>query len=126
MPAILDTLRANVAYAFVAVGVVWLVVAVLTASPLLAWPLIACLVAGGLLKLRPGERFTWAWAVSSATMGFLVAGYEAYFWGPLVGGAFSSLASLSIGGFAVLALVHAFLAYAGGVSPKAAKSADSG
>ena len=121
MPKLLDILKDNAAYAFALVGAIWLVVAFFAGTPLLVWPVIACFASAGLLKLRPGDRLTWAWATSSSVMGLLIAGYQAYFWAPMVGGSLSSLAGLSAGGFFVFALVHLLLAYVGGSRPGAAR-----
>jgi hypothetical protein len=123
MPKLLDILKENAAYAFAVVGVIWLVVAVFAGTPLLVWPVVACFASTGLLKLRPADRLTWAWATSSSVMGLLISGYQAYFWAPLVGGSLSSVASLSMAGFLVFAVVHLLLAYVGGFRPGAAKLA---
>ena len=125
MPKALDTLGANSAYAFLAVGVVWLGLAAVAGSYLILWPAVACIASGALLKLRPGRRFTWAWAVSSAALGFLLSAYRVYAWAPFLGGAFSNLAGASLAGFAVLAVVHVFLLYAGAKWPKAVRSGQS-
>ena len=113
MSALLGTLRANVAYAFFAVGAAWLAVAALSGSALLLWPVVACLFGGLLLRLRPNKRFTWAWVVATAVFGLLLAAYRAYAWLPLLGSAFSSVAAEGSAVFAVLALLHLFLIYAG-------------
>lgn len=123
MSSALRPLLENTAYFFVAMGVVWLGVAAFTGSYLLLWPVLACVVAGLLLKLRPGRRFTWSWAVASAALGLLLAGYEVYVWSPFVGGAFSALAAEAVAVFGALAVVHVVLVYAGWVRPGAAKPA---
>lgn len=125
MPKILDTLGENSAYAFIAVGVVWLGIAVVAGSYLILWPAVACLAGGTLLKMRPGRRLTWAWAVASAALGFLLSAYQVYSWSPYLGGAFSTLAGASLAGFAVLAVVHALLLYLGAAWPKAVRSTQS-
>jgi hypothetical protein len=125
MPKLLDALAANAAYAFVAVGVVWLAVAILASSALILWPVIACVAGGVLLKLWPSGRLTWAWAISSATMGFLLAVYQVYAWAGFLGGAFSSFAAASLVAFLALAIAHVFLFYAGMARPKVPKSASS-
>jgi hypothetical protein len=123
MPKILDALVTNAAYAFIVVGVAWLVVAILAGSSLILWPVVAC-VAGGLqLKLWPSGRLTWAWAISSAAMGFTLSAYLVYAWSGFLGGAFSSLAAGALVGFLVLAIAHVFLFYAGVAKPKLAKPA---
>ncbi len=125
MPSVLGTLKSNSAYAFLVVGVVWLAVAIFGGSLLTLWPVGACLVAGAMLKARPGRRFTWAWAVSSAVLGLLLAAYQVYAWAPFLMGAFSTLAAGALVGFAVLAVAHAFLLYAGASRQRAVKSGPS-
>lgn len=125
MPDLLGALRANSAYAFLAVGVVWLAVAVVAGSFLILWPTIACIASGVMLKVRPGRRFTWAWVVSSAVFGFVLSAYQVYAWAPFLAGAFSSLAGGALAGFAVLAVVHLFLFYAGVSNPKPVKPGQS-
>ncbi|MDA4124137.1 MAG: hypothetical protein OK438_01610 [Thaumarchaeota archaeon] len=116
MSRILDALRVNVAYAFLAVGVVWLTVAYLS-SWFVLWPVFTCLVAGILLRVRPTTRLTWAWATASAVLGLLLSGYAAYANVPLVGGPFSTIAELSLAGFGAFAVVHFLILYAA-YSPK--------
>ena len=113
MSAILERLRAKAAYAFLAVGVIWLAVAALAGSALILWPALACLLGGLQLKMWPTRRLTWAWAVSSAVLGFLLATYQVFAWVPYLGGAFSSVAAEAFGAFVVLALMHLFLFYVG-------------
>jgi hypothetical protein len=113
MSRILNPLKSYVSYAFLAVGIGWVVVAYDTSSYLVLWPVITCFMSGILLRLRPGERLTWAWASSTAVLGFLLSGYQAYVASFLVGGALSSVASISAGAFSVFALVHLLLLYAG-------------
>jgi hypothetical protein len=116
MSRILNPLRGYAAYAFLAVGIVWVVVAYNTGSYLVLWPVITCFASGILLRLRPGERLTWAWASSTAVLGFLLSGYQAYVASSLVGGALSSVATISVGAFSVFAVVHLLLLYAGNSS----------
>ncbi len=122
MPGILGTLRANAAYVFMAVGVAWLAVAVLAGSALILWPVLAFLISGFMLKMMPGKRFTWAWVVSSAVMGFILSAYQVYAWSPFVGGNFTTLAAASLVGFALFAAVHLLLFYVG-LKPTASVSA---
>jgi len=122
MPSPVAMLRENSAYAFLAVGVAWIAVAVLAGSALVLWPVVACFVSGFALKTWPGRRLTWAWAVSSAVLGFLLSAYQVYAWAPFLGGAFSTLAAASLVGFAIFAVVHVFLFYAG-LKPIAASAA---
>jgi hypothetical protein len=117
MPNLLDSVKANAAYAFLAVGVVWLVIAYLNHSYLVLWPVVTLMAAGTLLKIRPGDRLTWAWASSSAVMGLILSAYQAYVAVPLVGGPSTTIASESLGGFAAFAAVHLFLLYAGNSAP---------
>jgi hypothetical protein len=122
MAGVFGMFRSQAAYFFIVVGLVWGAVGALTGSYLAAWPVVACLVAGVLVKLRPGYRLTWAWAISTASMGFLVSAYQVYSWASFLGGAFSSLAGESLAGFALFAVVHVFLFYAGVGRPKSLKS----
>jgi hypothetical protein len=117
MPKILEVLKSRAAYAFVGVGIVWLVVAYINHSYLVLWPVVTCLLSGVLLKVRPGERLTWAWATASAVLGLILAAYQAYAAFPLVGGPSTSIASESLGGFVAFAVVHFLLLYAGSSSP---------
>ena len=110
---LLGPLRANAAYAFLAVGVIWLGVALLAGSLLLLWPVVACLVGGVLLRARPGKRLTWAWVIATAVFGFLLSAYRAFTWAPFFGGAFTSVAAGGAAAFAVLAFLHLCLFYAG-------------
>jgi hypothetical protein len=120
MPDIPGLLRGNAAYLFIAVGVVWIAVAIVTGSSLLAWPVVACLVSGALLKLYPSKRITWAWAISTAGLGLLLSAYQVYAWSPFIGGAFSTLAGSALAVFVVLAAAHVVLLYAG-TGPRLAK-----
>jgi hypothetical protein len=113
MPGILGTIRANSSYAFFVVGIAWLVVAVLAWSALVLWPVVAFLVGGFMLRMMPGRRFTWAWVVASAVLGFLLSAYQVYAWAPFIGGTFSTLAAGSLAGFALFAVVHLLLFYVG-------------
>jgi hypothetical protein len=122
MPRFLEVLVANAAYFFIAVGVVWLAVAVLAGSALILWPVVACIAAGLMLREWPSGRLTWAWVVATAAMGFILSAYQVYAWLSFLGGAFSNLAAASTAGFAVLAVVHLLLIYAGTSRPGAAKA----
>ncbi len=113
MPAPLKLLKANAPYAYGVMGVLWLAVAAVTGTLLLLWPVAACLVGGALLRMQPGKRLTWAWATAAALMGFLLAAYQAYAAVPLVAGAFAVVAGASLAVFAVFALGHLLLLYAG-------------
>ena len=61
----------------------------------------------------PARRLTWAWAVSTAVLGFLLAAYQVYAWVPFLGGAFSSAAAEATAAFVVLAVLHLLLFYVG-------------
>ena len=122
MSSIPGLLRSNAAYFFIAVGVVWAVLGVYTGSKLVAWPAIACIAGGIMLKVWPGRKITWSWAISTAAMGLIVSAYQVYAWAPLVGGDFSALAGATIAGFTVFAVVHLFLFYAGTAAPQAVRS----
>jgi hypothetical protein len=121
MPRVSELLRQNAAYFFLVVGAAWVGVAVLAGSLLILWPVAACLASGLLLKFRPGRRFTWAWALSSAVLGLLISAYQVYAWSPYIGGAFSTLAATALAGFAVFSVVHMLLLYAGTSRQKTAK-----
>jgi hypothetical protein len=120
MSMLLGTLRGNSAYAFIAVGVLWLAVAVAAGSPLILWPVIACVLGGVFLRMWPTRRLTWAWAVSTAVFGFLLAAYQVYAWLPLLGGAFSGIAAVASVVFVVFAVLHLLLFYAGAAPAKPA------
>jgi len=117
LPKVSDLLRSYLAYQFMAVGVVWAVVAVWLGLALVLWPALTCLVGGALLKLWPSGRLTWPWVTSAAVLGFLVSGYQAYLAIPFVGGTFSAVASETLAAFAIFALVHLVLLWSGYVSP---------
>jgi hypothetical protein len=125
MATVFGMLRSGAPYFFVAVGLVWAAVGALTGSLLVAWPAVACLAGGVMLKLLPGRRLTWSWASATASMGFIVSAYQVYAWAPLVGGAFSTLAATTLAGFLAFALVHVLLFYAGVGVPKPVKSGTS-
>lgn len=122
MSSLLGAIRANSAYAFVAVGVVWLAVALLAGSALVLWPVLACVFGGLQLRTWPTRKLTWAWAVSTAVFGFLLAVYQVYAWFPYLGGSFSTVASEASAVFVVLALMHLLLIYVGAKPAKAATS----
>jgi hypothetical protein len=122
---ILDSLTSNSPYAFIVVGAAWLGVVVLAGSALILWPVVALIAAGVQLKMWPSRRLTWAWAVSAAVLGFLLAAYQVYAWAGFLGGAFSGIAAVSLAGFAVLAAVHLVLLYAGVSKPRSPKAPES-
>ena len=121
MPKLLEPIVTNAAYFFIGVGIVWLAVAFLAASPLILWPVVACVAGGVMLRQMPSYRFTWAWVVSSAALGFVISAYEVYAWSGFLGGAYSALAAGALVGFAVFAVVHVLLFYAGTSKPSIEK-----
>lgn len=121
MPSVFGLLRSNSAYFFIVVGVVWAGVGVLTGSALVAWPAAACIAGGLLLKLMPGRRLTWSWALATASMGLIISVYQVYAWAPLVWGTFPALAATTLAGFALFAVVHVLLLYAGAGTAKEVK-----
>ena len=123
MPKILDTLAAYSAYFYIAVGVIWLAIAVLSGSSLILWPVVACIAGGLMLRQWPSGRLTWAWCAATAVMGFLLSAYQVYAWLAFLGGAFSTLAAASTIGFALFAILHIFLFQAGTSSPTPPKAA---
>ncbi len=112
MPSPLGVVKGNAPYAYLVAGLIWLVVVYATGSVLLLWPVVACLLGGLLLRMMPGRRLTWAWATAAATMGLLLALYQAYTAAPLVFGSFSTIAGASLVAFGVFAVVHLILLYA--------------
>ncbi|GEM_PF-559216 len=124
MSKILDSLSTYSPYAFIVVGVAWLAVVVLADSALILWPVVALIAAGVQLKMWPSTRLTWAWAISAAVLGFLLAAYQVYAWAGFLGGAFSNLAGASLAGFAVLAVAHLALLYAGVSKPRSSKATE--
>ena len=118
MPDFGGLIKENAAYFFLGVAVAWIGVAALENSALLTWPVVACLAGGALVTLRPEASITFAWAVSTASMGLIISAYEVYAWSPLLGGDFSSTALAPVVGFAAFAVVHLFLFYAGAFRPK--------
>lgn len=125
MPRFIDALRSRSAYGYLAVGVAWLAVAAIAGSYFVLWPVVACLASGVLLLFRPSMRFTWAWVLATGALGFLLAAYQVYAWTPFVVGAFSLVAGEAIAAFAVLALVHVLLFFAGATKAKPARSGSS-
>ena len=113
LPSISNILKSNLPFEFIAVGVVWAVIAGGLGLAVVLWPALTCLVAGLLLKLRPSGRLTWPWAISSATLGLLVSGYQAYAAVLIVGGTFSLVAAETLVAFTVFALIHLILLYTG-------------
>jgi hypothetical protein len=113
MPKFFDTFRSNVAYAFILVGLAWLAVAYTVHSYYILWPALTALVGGGLLWQYPGKRLTRAWTTSAAVLGLLLSGFQAYVSVQFLAGSFSTIASISLAGFAVFALVHVLILYAG-------------
>jgi len=124
MPKILDMLITNGSYFFIAVGVIWLAIAFLAGSLLILWPVVACIAGGIMLREWPSGRFTWAWCVATAVMGLLLAAYQVYAWLSFLGGAFSTLATLSTAGFAVLAVIHVLLFYVATSKPASKAAAE--
>jgi len=113
LPKASDVLKSNLPYEFVAVGVVWTVVAVGLGLALVLWPALTCYVAGLLLKFLPSERITWPWAVSSAVLGLLVSAFQVYAAIPFVSSTFSLVGAETLIGFVVFSLVHLLLLYFG-------------
>ena len=113
MPKFSDILKSNLAYEFIAVGIVWTVVAVGLGLALVLWPALTCYVAGLLVKFLPLERITWPWAISSAALGLLVSAYQVYVAIPFISSAFSLVGTETLVGFVVFAFVHLVLLYFG-------------
>ena len=100
-------------FAYVAVGIVWLALALYVGSALLLWPVAVLLLGAGMMWYRPGERVTWAWAIAAAFLGLVMCGYQAYVALPLLSGGFGTIAGASLVVFVVLGLAHLMLGYAG-------------
>ena len=113
MSGVFGTIRSNASYFFIVVGLVWAAIGVLTGSALVAWPAVACVAGGLLLRLRPGQRLAWSWAIATAALGLIVSVYQVWAWAPLLGGTFSTLADEALAGFAIFAFVHLLMLYAG-------------
>ncbi|HME19342.1 MAG TPA: hypothetical protein VKF15_06390 [Nitrososphaerales archaeon] len=111
MPSFLNTIRSRADYAFIAVAVVWLAFALYEWSVLLLWPVVALAAGGAMLRLRPGKKVTWAWTISAAVMGLVVAIYQVYLAVPLLQSAFSMVAGASLVVFVVIGGAHVVLAY---------------
>jgi len=113
LPKLAEILKANLAYEFVAVGLVWVAVAVALGLAIVLWPALTCIAAGAMLRLIPADRLTWSWATSSAVLGFLVCGYQVYASIGFLSGAFSAVAVETLAAFLVFAAVHATLFFFG-------------
>ena len=111
MPKVTEILRTYLAYEFIAVGIVWVVIAVALGLATLLWPALTCVVAGLLLRFEPSLRLTWPWANSSAILGLLVCSYQAYVATSYLGGVFSTIAIETLVAFSVFALVHLTMLY---------------
>jgi Ca2+/Na+ antiporter len=111
-------IRANLAYLFLAAGVIWSGLIYLTSSLLILWPAVACVVGGLLLKLVADNKMSNIWAISAAVLGFVLAAYQAFAAVPLLFGAFSIVAIASLVLFFLFAVLHLFLLYGAGVQPE--------
>jgi hypothetical protein len=109
LQSVSSALRGNLAYVFVVVGLVWLSLVVLTHSMLVVWPVLAFLVGGGLLKLRPGSNLTNAWASAAALMGLALSAYQVYVAAPLLVSGFAAIAGASVVVFVVFGLFQLYL-----------------
>ncbi len=125
MPSPATLVKTNAPYAYAALGIVWLVIAAYEGSLLLLWPVVALITGGALRKLRPRARITWAWVVSAAVLGLVLAFWQAYVAAPLVSGVLSAFAGASLVAFAILGIAHLVLLYAG-ASGAGAKPRESG
>ena len=122
MPDVRAFLKDYAPYLFWVVAVVWIAIGVEGGSTLMAWPVVACVLSGILLKFRRAWAITFSWAASTAVLGLLISVYQVYAWTPLLAGDFSALAVSALGLFAVLAVVHLFLLYAGASKPLQAQT----
>ncbi len=118
MPNVWELLKSNLAYCFIAVGAVWLVVAALVGLWLVLWPGLTIIVGGVLLKVAPSQRITWSWSTSAAVLGFLACGYQVVVAIPVVGGVFGAVAAETLVAFLLFALAHLALIFTGLVPPQ--------
>jgi len=109
MQALTGMLKGNLPYLFVVAGLVWLGLLLVTDSVLLAWPVVACIISGILLKALPTSKLTTPWVGASALMGLALSAYQAYAAEPLLTGQFAVLASVSLVGFVLFGLAHLYL-----------------
>lgn len=105
--------RSKTAYSNFALAALWAVVAAVTSSSLVVWPVFLFAVSGVLLMLRPADRFTWAWSMSSVTLGLLLSAYQAFVAITLIRTAFYMVAAVSLVLFLVFAIAHLVVLYAG-------------
>lgn len=111
MPSVLERVKGNLAYVFIALGVAWLILSAYTGSLLLLWPVLAFVVSGLLLKFLPEQKITGAWATSSAVMGLAICAWQAITAAPMATGAFAVLAAGSAVGFVLFGLAHLLVIY---------------
>jgi hypothetical protein len=119
MPGVMEVFRDKSHLAYFAAGAVWILVAVDAGGYVVLWPVVALLLGGLLLMLRPGARLTWAWAEAAAVLGLLVAGYQAYVASGLLSGQFAAVAVPSFFAFLAFAVVHLLLLLGRGAYPQA-------
>ena len=74
------------------------------------------------MKLKPETRLAWAWATSACALGLLLSAYVAYAAWPLIGGAFSTAAAITLGVFAAFGVFHFVVLYTRMSPGKQAKS----
>lgn len=118
MSSVVGFFKNNNSYPFFAVGIAWIGVAWAISAPLVLWPAVTLILGGLLLKVLPGERITWSWALSSAGLGLVLSVYQAYASLGVAFGPFARVALGSLLGFAIFALVHVFLLYEGNIQPE--------
>ncbi len=107
------SVRKYIPYIFIAMGLVWAIVALLGTTFLLLWPTLTSLATGALLIVRPVHRFTSALSKASALYGLALAAYQAYVAVPLLGTVFTTIAAYSFVSFTLIAVVNLVLLYAG-------------
>lgn len=112
MQSVASFARRNLAYVFFVFALIWLGIAALAGSALILWPVLACGASGVFLKFTPASALAAAWPTASALMGLFLCGYQVYVAAPLVSGAFTTIAAISVVAFLVLGLGHVYLAYA--------------
>ncbi|MDV3293680.1 MAG: hypothetical protein LYZ70_05365 [Nitrososphaerales archaeon] len=104
--------RRNLAYVFVVFALIWLGMALLTGSAFVLWPVLACGASGALLRFTPASGLAASLPTASAMMGLFLSAYQVYAATPLLAGAFSAIAGISVATFVLLGLGHVYLAYA--------------
>ncbi len=116
MPDVIGIIRTRSAYALFLIAALWVVVAAVDYSALVAWPVLLFALGGALLLFLPANRLSWAWSLSALTFGLLLCLYQAYSAATVIDGAFQTLGVVSLVAFVVFAAGHVFVMYAYGTA----------